>query len=189
MSYAFKITQEASLAPNFSEVNVRDNTFDLPQNTFSFDREDVIHMTYRENGFKKGFYAVCTGIGQQAGFTFDQTFYPVTATIAQGNVLGATVYRGDAYTKISTIDFNVSVNRAVYSNEYKAYNVSKDYQVVVNQEGRRFFDDFDDVAYANKIILADYCENYAYGVSYDQETFNLVNNKFSSALVFNIATR
>ena len=75
MSYAFKINQEASLAPNFSEVDVRDNTFDLPQNTFSFDREDVIHITYRENGFKKGFYAVCTGTGQQAGFTFDQTYY------------------------------------------------------------------------------------------------------------------
>lgn len=189
MSYAFKITEHQSFAPGFSEVNVRDNTFDLPQNTFSFDREDVIHITYSENGFKKGVYAVCTGIGQGAGFTFDQRIYPLTTTINQQDVLGATVYRGDAYEKISTIDFNVSVNRAVYSNEYRAYNVNKDYQIVVNQENRRFFDSFDDVALSEKMILADYCENYAYGVSYDEQTFNLVNNKFATALVFNVATR
>lgn len=189
MSYAFKITDIQSFGPNFSEVNVRDNTFDLPGSGYSFQRNDVIHITYTQNGFKKGLYAVCTGIGVGAGFTFDQRIYPVTQTIVASSVLGATLYRGDAYTKISTVDFNVSVNRGVYSEEYKAYNVSKEYSVVVNQENRRFFDSFDDVAFSDKMILADYCENYAYGVSYDEETFSLINNRFATSLVFNVATR
>lgn len=189
MSYAFKITQEASLAPNFSEVDVRDNTFDLPQNTYVFERDDVVHITYQDGNFIKGFYAVCTGTGANAGFEFDQDVYPVTTTINQSDVLGCDVYRGDAYTKISDINISVEVDRAVYSEQYKAYNVSKKFTALVNAERRRFFSAYNDVAYANKIILVDYCENYAYGVSFDKETFALLNNKFSKALAFNVATR
>lgn len=189
MSYAFKNNSEQEFASGFSEVNVRDNTFDLPSNTYNIEKGDVIHVRYLEGGFKKGVYAVAINTGAGAAFQFDQKIYELTSTVAPANVLGASIYRRSIYTDINGIDFNVSVNRAVYSNEYKAYNVSKDYQVVVSQQRRRFFDDYDDVAYSEKIILADYCENFAYGVSYDEETFALVNNKFSNALAFNVATR
>lgn len=189
MSYAFKITPTQSLSAGFSEVDIRDNTFDLPQNTYVFERDDVIHITYSDGNFKKGLYAVCTGTGTTAGFTFDQRIYTRTTSIAQGDVLGATIYRGDSYSKISDVNINVSVNHGIYSNEYKSYKTSKDYQLIVNEEKRDFFDSFDDVAYAEKVIFADYCNSYAYGVAFSEERFGLLNNTFSSSLAFNIATR
>ena len=192
MSYEIRTVSSTSFATGFSEVAVTNNRFDFTDNHplgYSFSAGDVMHVKYYEGDFIRGVYGVAIGSGTNARFEFDQEIYPLTSTVQATDVIGATLYTATGYTKISTINFSAAVNRAVFSEEYKAYNISKDYEVAINTEARRFFGSFKDTALSTKMILVDHCENYAYGVSFQEERFNLVNNIFRNQLVFNVATR
>lgn len=189
MSYEIRTVSATELAPGFSSLNVRNNFVDFPQNTYLFRVGDVVHIKYYEGDFIRGVYAVAVGGGASAAFEFDQEIYPLTSNVSASDVIGLTLYTATGYTKISTINFSATVNRAVFSEEYKAYNISKDYEVAINTEARRFFGSFKNTALSTKMILVDFCENYAYGVSFQEERFNLVNNVFRNQLVFNVATR
>ena len=192
MSYQVKnkeshLVQE--LAPNFSSIFIRTDEVEIAQNTYSFLEGDVVHIKYYSGNFVKGVYAVVQHPGgPQAVLKFDENIYP-TQNVSIANVIGASVYRGNGYDKISTINFTVNISNALYSNEYLSYNITKKYEVSLNTEKRRFFDFYADSIYSSKLILVDYCAQYAYGVAYEEESFSLINNAFSKKLVFNVATR
>ena len=192
MSYEIRTVAAQEFAPGFSEINVRSNLFDFTNNHpsgYSFSKGDVVHARYYEGDFIRGVYGVATGLGTSATFKFDQEIYPLTSNVSASDVIGVTLYTAAGYNKISDINFSAVVNRAVFSEEYKAYNISKDYEVAINAEARRFFGSFKDTALSTKMILVDYCENYAYGISFQEERFNLTNNVFRNQLSFNVATR
>lgn len=192
MSYEIRTVTAQEFAPGFSELNVRGNLIDFTDNHplgYQFSKGDVVHIKYYEGDFIRGVYGVATSLGTNATFQFDQEIYPLTSDVSASNVIGVTLYTATGYTKISDINFSATINRAVFSEEYKAYNISKDYEVAINTEARRFFGSFKDTALSTKMILVDFCENYAYGVSFQEERFNLVNNVFRNQLVFNVATR
>jgi hypothetical protein len=189
MSYQIRTIISQEFAPGFSAVNVRDNFFDFTTNTYSFGRQEVAHLKYYEGDFIRGVYGVVQGSGPGATFKFDQEIYPLSSDISASDVIGLSLYSTDEYDKISTINFSSNITNAVYSNEYKVYNTNVDYQVIINQEKRKFFSSFKNTAVAQKMVLVDYCEDYAYGISFDQQSFNMIDNVFNSQLVFNIAKR
>ena len=111
------------------------------------------------------------------------------SNVAQSDFLGITVYRTVEHDSVSYYSIETSVTRANYSEELKSYKVSLDHSLTINNDGREFFGDFKDVVVADKILFADHCENYAYGVSLDEDSYNTRYNKFKRSVSFNIAKR
>ncbi len=155
---------------------------------------DVIHLSYKLNSIPHGVYGVCTSVDMDAAtpnfvFKFDSDVYELTVDIPQNNVTDITTYRGNTYDKISQYEIVPTVTRAVYSNQLNSYNTTLDYDLIINKENRKFFSEFKSVVTADKILFADLCDNYAYGVSLSEATFDNINNVFSQAINFNIAKR
>lgn len=192
-NFGFLTTTSGNIAPQAVNVTVRANTASLDVFADVIAR-DVIHMRYRENGIPKGVYGVCTyadmdGVVPNFTFTFDQNIYPLFSSVSQGDFLGIEIYREIEHNKVSYYSISTSVTRANYSEELKSYNVSLDHSLTIDNDGREFFGDFKDVIVADKIIFADYCDNYAYGVSLDEDTYNNRYNKFRKSVSFNVAKR
>lgn len=155
---------------------------------------DVIHLSYKLNDIPQGVYGVCVSVDMDAAqpnfvFNFDSKVYSLLADIPQNNVTDITTYRGNAYDKVSQYEIIPTVTRAVYSDQLKSYNTTIDYNLTINQEKRKFFTEFKSVITEDKILFADLCDSYAYGVSLSEATFNNINNVFSQAINFNIAKR
>ncbi len=155
---------------------------------------DVVHLSYKLNSIPQGVYGVCTSVDMDAAqpnfvFKFDSKVYSLLADIPQNNVTDITAYRGNAYDKISQYEIVPTVTRAVYSDQLKSYNTTLDYSLTINQENRKFFNGFKSVVTEDKILFADFCDNYAYGVSLSEATFNNIKNIFSQVINFNIAKR
>ena len=155
---------------------------------------DVVHLSYKLNDIPQGVYGVCISVdmdGAQPNFVFkfDSEVYSLSADIPQNNVTDITTYRGNAYDKVSQYEIVPTVTRAVYSDQLKSYNTTLDYSLTINQENRKFFNGFKSVVTEDKILFADFCDNYAYGVSLSDVTFNNIKNVFSQAINFNIAKR
>ena len=192
-NFGFLTTSSGNIAPYAVEVSVRGNTASLEIFADVVIR-DVIHMRYRENGIPKGVYGVCTysdmdGVIPNFSFDFDQNIYELFSDISQADFLGIEIYRDVEHNKVSYYSISTSVTRANYSEELKSYNVSLDHSLVIGNDGREFFGDFKEVIVSDKIIFADWCDNYAYGVSLDEDTYNNRYNKFRQSVSFNVAKK
>lgn len=192
-NFGFLTTPYGNIAPYAVEVEVRGNTASIEILT-DVDVRDVIHMRYKENGIPKGVYGVCRYSDMDAiipnfSFDFDQNIYELFSDISQGNFLGIEVYRNVEHDKVSYYSISTSVTRANYSEELKSYNISLDHSLVIGNDGREFFGDFKQVIVSDKIIFADWCDNYAYGVSLNEDTYNNRYNKFRQSVSFNVAKK
>jgi hypothetical protein len=196
MTFQFITNPQFSIAANGLtapvDVDGESATVFVPGVTMQVN--DVVHLSYKLNDIPQGVYGVCTQVKAGAAqpnfvFKFDSKVYSLLADIPQNNVTEITVYRGSAYDKISQYEIVPTVTRAVYSDQLKSYNTTIDYNLTINQENRKFFSGFKSVVIADKILFADLCDNYAYGVSLSEATFNNINNVFSQAINFNIAKR
>lgn len=194
--YEFLVDQRSAISPIglTSPIDVRSNIVSVYMSNFDVLVDDVIHLKYRENGIPKGVYGVCTyadpdAVNPSFSFVFDQEIYELFNDISQSDVIGIDNYRGSIYQKVSQYDIKSSVNRATYGDELKAYNISLDYSLTINEENRLFFNGFKEVIRAEKIIFADYCKSFAYGVSLSEDSYNNINNVFKKSINFNIAKR
>lgn len=194
MTYAFLTTALSSVAPNSAAPTLRDNICSIEISGVNIAVRDVVHMRYKENGIPKGVYGICTfsdtdGVTPNFSFVFDQNIYLLFNNISQSDFMGLDIYRNLEYEKVSYYAISTKVLRSNYSDELKLYNTAIDHKLSINNEGREFFGSFKDVMVSDKIIFADYCNNYSYGVSLDEETFNNKYNKFRKSINFNIANR
>jgi hypothetical protein len=193
-NFGFLTTSSANIFPHaVTEVFVRGNTASI-NILVDVAVRDVIHMRYRENGIPKGVYGVCTYSDMDAvfpsfSFDFDQNIYELFSDISQGDFLGIEVYREVEHHKVSYYSISTSVTRANYSEELRSYNVSLDHSLIIGNDGREFFGDFKEVIVSDKIIFADWCNYYAYGVSLDEDTYNNRYNKFRKSVSFNVAKK
>jgi hypothetical protein len=194
--YDFLITQRSSISPGglTDVVGLRYNEVTVPISNVDVLVDDVIHLKYYESNIPKGVYGVCTsvdmdGVNPNFVFKFDQDVYELFNNILQQDVIGIDNYRGTVYDKVSQYDITASVNRATYGDELKSYYTSLDYNLIINQENRLFFNGFKQVITADKILFADYCKSFAYGVSLSEDSYNNINNVFKQSVNFNIAKR
>lgn len=194
--YDFLITQISSISPSglTDVVGLRYNEVTVPISNVDVLVDDVIHLKYYESNIPKGVYGVCTyvdmdGITPNFVFKFDQDVYELFNNILQQDVIGIDNYRGTVYDKVSQYDITASVNRATYGDELKSYYTSLDYNLIINQENRLFFNGFKQVITADKILFANYCKSFAYGVSLSEDSYNNINNVFKQSVNFNIAKR
>jgi hypothetical protein len=192
--YIFVTQNQSNIAPNAVAPTLRYEEVTLEIGNVDVLVDDVIHMRYKENGIPKGLYGVVIfedmdGATPSFVFKFDSNIYELYSNISQGDFLGADIYRGIQYEKVSTYNISTDVTRANYSEELKSYNVSLSHDLTINSEGREFFGSFKNVIVADKIIFADYCKSYAYGVSLSEDSYNNRKNKFRKSINFNIAKR
>lgn len=192
--YEFVTTYRSNISPYAVGADVRQGQVTINLAGVDVIEDDVVHMRYKENNIPKGVYGVVTfvdmdGVIPYFTFSFDEDIYNLFDDVAQGDFLGVDIYRGTAYDKVSYYAISTNVTRANYSEELKSYNVSLTHELKINSEGREFFGSFKDVIVADKILFADYCKSYAYGVSLSEDSYNNRRNKFRKSINFNIAKR
>ena len=192
--YIFVTEQVTSIAPIVStDITVRYNEVTVEIQA-SVEVDDVIHLRYKEGNILKGVYGIVSFIDFDAQvpyfvFTFDEEIYQIAGDITPSDFLGADVYRGNTYDQVSKYDIKSSVVRATYSEEQRSYYTSFNYELSINEEKRKFFNGFKPVLSASKILFADYCDGFAYGVSLTEDTYDNISNVFKKSINFNIAKR
>lgn len=103
-------------------------------------------------------------------------------------------YKFDISTDLLSEDVNsyrleTAVNVATYSESYRPYRTSLDYKIIIDNKRRSFNGNIKTLITSTWIVFVDECEDYGYLVSFSDDEFVTLNNKFKSSLEFNIATR
>ena len=78
---------------------------------------------------------------------------------------------------------------STYSESYRPYNTSFNYSLIIDTRKRLLFGDVKELISTTWVVFKDGCNGVAYLVSFGEDTFVALNNKFKSSLEFNIATR
>ena len=92
-------------------------------------------------------------------------------------------------SSVSSFRLETNATISTYSESYRPYNTSFDYSVIVDTRKRLLFGDVKELISTNWVVFKDSCNEVAYLVSFGEDTFVALNNKFKSSLEFNIATR
>lgn len=92
-------------------------------------------------------------------------------------------------SSVSSFRLESSATVSTYSESYRPYRTSFDYKLIVDTKRRLFFGDVKELIATTWVVFKDGCNDVAYLVSFDEDTFVTLNNKFKSSLDFNIATR
>lgn len=87
--------------------------------------------------------------------------------------------------------FRITANAVVatYSESYRPYNTSFNYSIIIDDRKRLLFGDVKELISTTWVVFKDGCNDVAYLVSFGEDSFVALNNKFKSSLKFNIATR
>jgi len=87
--------------------------------------------------------------------------------------------------------FRIGANAivATYSESYRPYNTSFNYSIIIDDRKRLLFGDVKELISTTWVVFKDSCNEVAYLVSFGEDSFVALNNKFKSSLEFNIATR
>jgi len=93
------------------------------------------------------------------------------------------------HSNVNSYRIETSVEVSTYSESYRPYNTSVDYKLIVDNAKRDFFNDVKTLITTSYIVFKDSCKDVGYLVSFSDDTFVTLNNKFKSSLEFNIATR
>lgn len=194
MSYAFVSEAHVSIGSVPVGVDVRRGQAQINISNVDVVEGDVVHMKYYLNDIPKGVYGVVTfadmdGVIPYFTFSFDEEVYELYDDVSVFDFINLDIYRTHTYTKVSYYSLDAEIFRANYSKELKSYNTSLDYTISINSEGREFFGSFKEVVTADKLIFADYCKNYAYGVSLTEDSYANRKNKFRKSVNFNVALR
>lgn len=81
------------------------------------------------------------------------------------------------------------VSISTYSESYRPYKTSFDFKLITDNKRREFNSDVKTLISSTWTVFKDDCDNVAYLVSFGEDAFVTLNNKFKSSLEFNIATR
>ena len=92
-------------------------------------------------------------------------------------------------SSVSSFRLEANATISTYSESYRPYNTSFDYSVIVDTRKRLLFGDVKELISTTWVVFKDSCNEEAYLVSFGEDTFVALNNKFKSSLEFNIATR
>jgi hypothetical protein len=92
-------------------------------------------------------------------------------------------------SSVSSFRIQANATVATYSESYRPYNTSFDYSIIIDTRKRLLFGDVKELISTTWIVFKDSCNDVAYLVSFGEDTFVALNNKFKSSLEFNIATR
>lgn len=93
------------------------------------------------------------------------------------------------YSDVTSFQFEVSANVASYSESYRPYNTSFDYKIIVDNKRRLFHGDLKTLISTTYTVFKDGCNDYAYLVTFGDDVFTTLNNRFKSSIEFNVATR
>lgn len=136
-----------------------------------------------------GAVGVCTEEGNKE-FTVDTNIYSsVPASFTPDNAYKFDVDDDLLYSDVSSYRFENSVRISTYSESYRPYRTNLDFKILVNTKIREFNGDLRTMLTTEYVVFKDDCEDLAYLVSFAEDTFVTLNNKFKSSLEFNIATR
>jgi hypothetical protein len=91
----------------------------------------------------------------------------------------------------TVFSFRIKANAtiATYSESYRPYNTSFNYSIIIDDRKRLLFGDVKELISTTWVVFKDSCNEVAYLVSFGEDSFVALNNKFKSSLEFNIATR
>jgi hypothetical protein len=90
---------------------------------------------------------------------------------------------------VSSFRIKANATVATYSESYRPYNTSFNYSIIIDDRKRLLFGDVKQLISTTWVVFKDSCNDVAYLVSFGEDTFVALNNKFKSSLEFNIATR
>lgn len=90
---------------------------------------------------------------------------------------------------VSSFRIKANATVATYSESYRPYNTSFNYSIIIDDRKRLLFGDVKELISTTWVVFKDSCNGVAYLVSFGEDTFVALNNKFKSSLEFNIATR
>ena len=173
----------------FSATLQSSNTFTISSGTFLLN--DAVYIPYDD---VKGVYAVCTDTATRL-FQFDNEIYTsVPANFSSNQSRHWDANADIVFDDVQTYRILTSVERGLYSDAYKPYSTSVDYNLIINNKRREYFQNVQyksvkELILANELVFVDTCKSVAYGVGFSGDDFDILNNKFKSSLEFNIATR
>ncbi len=174
---------------NFSATLQSANTFTISSGTFLLN--DAVHIPYDD---VKGVYAVCIDDSTRL-FQFDNEVYTSVPSNFSSNQSSHWDANADIlFDDVQSYRIITTVQRGLYSDAYKPYSSSVEYNLVVNNKRREYFRDTQyksvkELILANDVVFVDTCKTVAYGVGFAGDDFDVFNNKLKSSLEFNIATR
>ncbi len=90
---------------------------------------------------------------------------------------------------VSSFRIRANATVATYSESYRPYNTSFNYSIIIDDRKRMLFGDVKELISTTWVVFKDSCNDVAYLVSFGEDSFVALNNKFKSSLEFNIATR
>lgn len=92
-------------------------------------------------------------------------------------------------SSVSSFKLQADATVSTYSESYRPYNTSFNYSIITDTRKRLLFGDVKELISATWLVFKDGCNDVAYLVSFGEDTFVALNNKFKSSLEFKIATR
>ncbi len=92
-------------------------------------------------------------------------------------------------SSVSSFRLQADATVSTYSESYRPYNTSFNYSIITDTRRRLLFGDVKELISTTWLVFKDSCNGVAYLVSFGEDTFVALNNKFKSSLEFNIATR
>lgn len=93
------------------------------------------------------------------------------------------------HTNVNSYKIETSTGLALYSESYRPYKTSFDYNLIVDDTRRLFNGDVKALISTTWTVFKDSCDNVAYLVAFGGDSIITLNNKFKSSLEFKIATR
>lgn len=169
-------------------------TFNSSTNTITTtnDIADAGDMVYFQISDTSGAVGVCTNTGTT--FNVDTNIYSNIPSNFTPDGTSSFAYVFDntndlLYSDINSYRIENSISVATFSESYRPYKTSLDFRLIVDDKKRVFNGQVKTLITTTFIIFKDTCDNVAYLVSFGENTFVTLNNRFKSSLEFNIATR
>ena len=145
---------------------------------------DVVKISYPDT-YQKAVYAIC--VDQNAGrFHYDENIYPVALSSFTATVFP---YNSTDVHAVEVYRIGVDIENGLYSKAYTQYAANNTYTLRIPVSRNDYFNGLDTIITQPNVVFADYCDDRAYGIGFTEGAFDLLNNRFKSALEFNIATR
>ena len=171
-----------------SAANTGACTFAGTTITTTNDIADLGDVVYFQISDTQGAVGVCTNTGTT--FNVDTNIYsniPASFTPSVAYAFDETTNL--LYRDVLGYRIENSVSISTYSESYRPYRTNLDFKLLVSSKMREFNGDLKNMLTTTWITFKDSCENHAYLVSFAEDTFVTLNNRFKSSLEFNIATR
>jgi hypothetical protein len=163
-------------------------TFSNSVITTANDIADVGDVAYFKISDTQGAVGVCTNTGTT--FKVDTNIYSnIPASFTPSIAYNFDIVTDLLYEDVNSYRIENSVNVSTYSESYRPYNTSLDFRLITDSKRRVFNGEVKTLITTTWTVFKDSCDEVAYLVSFGEDAFVTLNNKFKSSLEFNIATR